>query len=163
MGLIMKQFKFNLFSKRIGNIEIRNFYKTDKINQLQSHLGKKNYETFEVIKWSENPYFGKESEYIKDGDNYRLPESECCHIDKSCFEYSESALVLAFFDNVYNDDSICVMSCGDRLFTLDKHEKLAADECIRDGFLFINNEINKALTDKKTSICIANTICFIKH
>lgn len=143
----MNKFKFKPYSYRIGNLEISNFYlnkETNKKSPLQSHLSK-NYEYFEILKWESNYYYGKEYLYEESqgGEFYVLKGHPNCRIDKNCFKNPESCYVLAFFGNVYDDDSLNIETVGDRPFKLTIEEFIIFKDLVNKGFKEILKQINK--------------------
>lgn len=74
---------------RLGNIEVR-----------KSKYGENRYE---VVEWSKNTYYGKESEYEFDGEKYHPKDCPRVYIDPSCFKRPETCCTIA---NLYlNDDN----------------------------------------------------------
>jgi len=71
----------SLYTK--GNIAFRPYNKT----------------TFEIIKWVPNSYYGKESEYDKDGEWYRPKDNKAnIKIHSNIFKYEKVCIVIATID-----------------------------------------------------------------
>lgn len=139
-----KDKKFKPFSHRIGNIAVTNHWVDDdgKKISMQSHLTKL-FNYFEIVKYEVNPRFGKESEYERTLYGYKKA-GEFGSWDESCFKHKETCYALAFFRNVYNDDSLNVESVGLRPWQLNTEEEEAAfKECVLIGFDYIVKQIAK--------------------
>lgn len=118
--------------KRIGNLEFR----------PASYLLPKN-------KWPENPawhidywypniYYGRESEFIKDGDWYLYPDNKMCRVHKDCFKNKQSCMAIALF--YYNDGTYNIEFVGNRPLSLSKEEKEILWELLDYGY----NQLNKS-------------------
>lgn len=98
---------------RINNLEFRKSIsiKKDKI-------------LYEIVKLENNPYFGKEEEYRKDGyidsfgGDYLQKENKS--IQKLCFMYPESSYVIAFIEK--GKESWELRSVGERMLDLTPEE-----------------------------------------
>lgn len=109
---------------RIGNFEIKKtvylFNNTEDI-----------YPSFDIVIWKPNNHYGKESEYIKDGDYYTKKDFGI-RIHKSCFENSEYCYSLARF--VWEDHEYVFQYIGSRPLELTDSERKIFDQLIKFGF-----------------------------
>ena len=69
---------------RRGNLELRRYSSSDR---------------WEIVKWQPNPYYGKESEYIRSDNGYIDGKRRHVVIDESCFVNPETCYSLAFIEN----------------------------------------------------------------
>ena len=75
----------------------------------------------EVVQWYPNPYYGKESEYIKlDDDTYVKDEESLCYVHSSCFQNPESCITLVIISIKDEPD---VRSIGLRPFELNEQDE----------------------------------------
>ena len=89
-----------------------------KLNlELRKTYGKNR--MFEIVKWCDNIYFGKESEYpfIENGMR-RKTEISKSHVSESLFKLKETCYVIAFIENGLID------FVGDRFSELDKEKEI---------------------------------------
>ena len=78
---------------------------------------------YEIVKYQNNPYYQKESDFIKDGDFYR-PNNETYHyvsIHKDCFKSPESCYTIATFRE---DDGGYYIHCYTNIAEFDNTEML---------------------------------------
>lgn len=61
--------------------------------ELRSRCGK-----YEIIYWQDNEYYGKQSEYIFDGDWYKKTLDSNHYISPSCFENPKFCCTIAFIE-----------------------------------------------------------------
>lgn len=99
--------------------------------ELRKTFGDNN-KRFEIIKWQENPYYQKESEYIKEDDFYYKEEICSFSIHKSCFEDPESCYVVSFIENGIVD------FVGDRVIELESIQEF------KDYFFLLRSGISKS-------------------
>lgn len=114
---------------RIGNLELR---KSSYIGTPPEHIG------WDICKWKPNQYYGRESEFIKDGDYYH-PNTESykfVSIYKSCFKYPESCYVIASWR--WDGDCYILEFCGDRPIGLTDEEWITFKELLDKGFRQLN-------------------------
>ena len=92
-----KKFKFKPFKMRIGNIAVTNFFEEDgKKKPVQGHLNRPKFSYFEIVKFQENQFFGKENEYELSFDsNYFRTKKGHGFIHKSCFKNPETMYMIA--------------------------------------------------------------------
>ena len=96
---------FDLKHMRLGNIEARRI-ESDKY----SH---------EIVKWSPNPRYGKESEFTYNETTGMYDNGEFHHIDPNCFKYPETSCILAWITAGEEPD---VHSAGKRPWELDEDD-----------------------------------------
>lgn len=118
---------------RINNIEFR------KYTFLK--LGKENF--YEIVKWYENSYFGKEQEYIDKGYKESfggefLTNGKGSSIQKSFFKYKESCIAIAFL--CIGEEDVILESVGSRILELSENE-------LQD-FMNVYRKANKKLIKK---------------
>lgn len=108
---------------RISNIELREAtYLVDPPEHKAWHIDR----------WYPNVYYGKESEYTKEGDFYRA-KGEICHtLHKSCFQHPEVCYAIAEF--IWNNGEYVFQYIGNRPLSLTKEEQEAFQEVIKYGF-----------------------------
>jgi hypothetical protein len=97
---------------RINNLEFRKYSSTNKKS------------LYEIIKWENNPYFGKEQEYRENGyvDSFLgdFLKKDGHSIQKTFFTYPESCYVIAFIEK--GSESWELRSVGERLLDLTDEE-----------------------------------------
>lgn len=126
MGTIynFNKFQFHPFQKRIGDIQVRNFWMDDGTpKSLQSHLNLPKFSFFEIVKFEKNPYFGKYQEYIDNGYEESFGgdflQKDGHSIQKTFFDREESCYTLASWDNINHDElTPDLRFCGNRPFDL---------------------------------------------
>ena len=74
---------------KINNLELR---KASYLTEEPEHP------SYHIDLWYSNPYFGKESEFIEDGDYYTYKDRNGFKIHKNCFKNPESCYAIASFD-----------------------------------------------------------------
>jgi len=143
-----KKYKFKPFKKRIGDIAVINYYEKDgKKKSVQGHLALPKFSFFEIVKFQENPFFQKESEYELSSDpDYYRNKSGFGLINKSCFKNPESMFMLASWDNINHDELTPDLKfVGGRIFELNDEEKKIFLELAEIG----QNEISRQLQKNK--------------
>jgi hypothetical protein len=123
------------FKKRLGNMEVRNFYINDEGIPVpaQSHLTD-NFNFFEVIKFQKNPYYGKESEYEWKDENLAYGKYPNTFINKSCFKNPETNFMIAKWTNLNNDECVPDLQfVGNRPFELYDSEFDEFWNCVKIG------------------------------
>lgn len=115
---------------RKGNLEFR---KCSYLGEPPEHIG------WEICQWAPNSYYGRESEFIKDGEFYRPNDDKFnfVRIHKNCFKNPEVSWQIASFD--YNDHEGCYefSFCGDRPLSKDIDWELFK-EFVQYGFNKLN-------------------------
>lgn len=95
---------------------------------------------WEICKWEPNNYYGRESDFIKDGDYYH-PNSKnynFVHIHKDCFKHPESSYTIASW--YWDDHEGCydLEFCGNRPMLLSDKEWQTFRELLDYGFRQLN-------------------------
>ena len=90
--------------------------------------------------WYPNGYYGRESEFIKEGDWYLYPDNPHCRVHKDCFKNPQSCMAIASFN--YNNHEGCyeLEFVGDRPIQLTKEERDIFWELLEYGFKQLNNQ-----------------------
>lgn len=130
MGKIhnFEKYKFEPFILRIGDLAVTNFFLDEKKRKIsaQGHLAKPNFSYFEILKYQPNSYFGREDDYDisqEDGDYYQPKNSRGINIHKSCFASSETAYMIASWNNINHDEMTPDLEfVGGRVFDLPDEE-----------------------------------------
>jgi hypothetical protein len=119
---------------RINNIEFKKYNSTKTKKPF-----------YEIIKWTNNPYYSKEQDYRKDGyiDSFGgdFLEKDGHSIQKSFFENKQTCIVIAFIEK--GSESYELKSVGDRLLELTKEEK--------DDFFEVYKLGNKKLSKNESN------------
>jgi len=89
--------------------------------------------------WYPNSYYGKESEFEKDGDWYLYPDNHHCRVHKDCFKNPQSCMAIASFNYNSNEGCYELEFVGDRPIGLTKEEREIFWELLEYGF----NQLNK--------------------
>jgi hypothetical protein len=130
------------FNIRINDIELRS-YKQIKVKGQKPH---KTNIGFEIVKWETNLYYGKENDYRPPNeeypDSYRSKTSDLIFISTSCFKNPQSCYVIYFFEDLDDDDHICLRSVGDRPYTLNKEDRKILNKIIKIGFKQLIKQLN---------------------
>lgn len=96
---------------------------------------------WEICKWEPNNYYGRESDFIKDGDYYH-PNSKNYNfvhvIHKDCFKHPESSYTIASWH--WDDHEGCydLEFCGNRPMLLSDKEWQTFRELLDYGFRQLN-------------------------
>ena len=69
--------------KRIGDLEFR-----PATYLLPKDKWPKN-PAYHIDYWYPNGYYGRENEFIKEGDWYLYPDNHHCRVHKDCFKYPQ--------------------------------------------------------------------------
>ena len=96
---------------------------------------------FNVYMYHPNPYYGRESEFIKEGDYYRPNDSETYRfvsIHKDCFKHKESCYTIAIFKYDDHEDFWELNFVGDRPLDLNDQEKQDFWKVIEIGYKYLN-------------------------
>lgn len=120
-------------NKRIGNLEIR-----PASYLLPKDKWPKN-PSYHIDYWYPNAYYGRESEFEKDGDWYYYPKHHSCRVHKDCFKHEQSCFSIASFSYDEHEGFYELHFIGDRPLQLTKEEREAFWELIKYG----NIELNK--------------------
>jgi hypothetical protein len=118
--------------KRIGNLEFR-----PAAYLLPKEKWPKN-PSWHIDYWYPNGYYGKESEFIKEGDWYIDKNIRNCRIHKDCFKNPESCMAIASFD--YNDGYYELRYVSDRPLSLNKEEREIFWTLVEYGYKCLNKE-----------------------
>jgi len=94
---------------RIGNIEFR----------LAKSLAYPSEDYVDIICWYPNSYYGREKDFIKDGEFYIDREYPSIRTHESCFKNKESCYTVATID-IEEEPDVC--SVGLRAFNLSEEE-----------------------------------------
>ena len=100
--------------KRIGSIGFR---KATYIGEEPEHP------SYHIDRWHPNPDYGRENEYIKDGDWYRHPDFHNYMKHKDCFKHPESCYAIARFVWDDHEEIYELHFVGDRPSELNKDER----------------------------------------
>lgn len=113
-----------------------------RINNIEFRKYKGKPLLYEIIKWYNNEYFGKEQELLKQGyiETNEHFIKDHLHIHKSCFIAPEHCYVIAFLRVNKREPDINLESVGGRILELNEQE-------LQD-FLTIYRKANKKLTKK---------------
>jgi hypothetical protein len=125
MGTIRNfdKIKFRPFSLRVGNLKVTNFYTEDGMIKSFSNYNDNEFAHYSISKIEVNPHFGKESEYILDGEFYQKDKDSISKIHKNCFKNPESSYVLAYWIDINDDEKTPDLKfVGGRPFELTKEE-----------------------------------------
>ena len=122
-------------SKRIENLEFR-----PASYLLPKDEWPKN-PAWHIDYWYPNAYYGKESDYIKNGDWYEIPEYPGSRIHKDCFKSPESCMAIGSFE--YYDGVYEFQFVGDRPVQLTKEERDIFWDLIAYGFKVLNKDENE--------------------
>ena len=120
----------NIESKRIGNLMFRK----------ATYLGEEpEFPSWHIDFFYPNPHYGKESEYIKEGDYYKDTQKPFpVRYHKSCFKHKESCYSIASF--IRDREGFYELSfIGDRPLNLNEEDIEDFWELVRYG----NEELNK--------------------
>lgn len=117
-----------------------------RINDIECRAIKSKHYDYEMVKWYENPYYGKEQEYIDNGyEKVEYPggwglRSDHTTVNESCFKNPESCYVVAFLIINKGEPDVDMQTVGSRLLELSSEErqtffevyKLANDKILKD-------------------------------
>ncbi len=145
MGTIRNfdKIKFRPFSLRVGDLKVTNFYTEDGMVKSFSN-NDNDFSHYSISKIELNPYFGKESEYILNGEFYQKTKDSISKIHKNCFKNSESSYVLAYWIDINHDERTPDLKfVGGRPFDLTKDEMVDFMALAKCG----QQEIEKLLKD----------------
>ena len=120
--------------KRIKNLEIRSATYLLPKDEWPEHIA------WSIDYWHPNCYYGREDDYIKDGDWYRPKDHPYGYrIHKDCFKHPESCFSIASFEYDSHEGSYELHFVGDRPFALDKEEREIFWELLEYGNKELNN------------------------
>lgn len=119
-------------NKRIGNLEIR------PATYLLSKDKWPEKGAYHIDYWYPNGYYGRESEFLKDGDWYVYPDHSNCRVHKDCFKNPQSCFAIASFS--YNEHEGCYEFefVGSRPLQITKEERDIFWKLIEYGFKELN-------------------------
>lgn len=119
-----------------------------RINNIEFRKYKGSKDLYEIIKWFDNPKYGKYNDYLNDGyiESFGgdFLEKDHIHISKSLFELPEICYVVSFIKFNKKEPCYYLESVGDRLLDLSEGE-------IND-FWDVYNKSNKWLSKKLENI-----------
>ena len=126
-----------MINKRIGNLELR------RASYLLPEEEYPEHPSYHIDYWYPNCYYGKENEYIKDGDWYIYPDNSYCRVHKDCFKNPQSCFAIASFD--YDKEGFYELHfIGDRPLHITEEERKIFWELI----IFGDKELNKKDEDE---------------
>ena len=126
-----------MINKRIGNLELR------RASYLLPKEEYPEHPSYHIDYWYPNCYYGKENEYIKDGDWYIYPDNSYCRVHKDCFKNPQSCFAIASFD--YDKEGFYELHfIGDRPLHITEEERKIFWELI----IFGDKELNKRDEDE---------------
>lgn len=120
--------------KRIGDLEFR-----PATYLLPKDEWPKN-PSWSIDFWYPNGYYGRESEFIKEGDWYLYPDTPHYRVHKDCFKHPQSCMAIASFN--YNEHEGCyeLEFVLDRPISLPKELRDTFWELLEYGFNQLNNQ-----------------------
>ena len=120
--------------KRIGDLEFRQATYLLPKEKLPENPA------WHIDYWYPNGYYGRESEFIKDGDWYLYPDNHHFRVHKDCFKNPQSCMAIASFN--YNSHEGCyeLEFVGDRPMSLPRELKETFWELLKYGFNQLNNK-----------------------
>jgi hypothetical protein len=146
-----EKIKWKPFQHREGQISVTNYYtnKEGKKCPMQSHLDIPRFSFFEIIKWEDNPYYGKLQEYLNDGweisfggdflqKNYTsLQLTHFTHNTETCY-------MLASWSNMDHDEkSPGLEFTGNRPMALTAEEQVIFMKMATEGQAHIEKVLHK--------------------
>jgi len=144
--------KWKPFELREGNISVRNFWrdKDGKKCPTQSHLDIPRFSYFEIVKWQENPYYGKLQEYLDNGweisfgGEFLNRPGGGSSIQLTFFTGSpESCFMLASWSNMDHDEkSPDLKFVGSRPMDLNEEEQMIFMKLAKAGQEHIQEVLN---------------------
>lgn len=120
----------NLEPLRIGNIMFKKASYLCKEPPIPS---------YHINRCLPNDYYGRESEYTKEGDYYVHPELPYLKVHKSCFKNPESCYAIASFDYNERREEWKFSYIGDRPLELSEEETKDFLKIIKYGFEQLKN------------------------
>ena len=123
------------FKKRIGNIEVSNFYINDEgiPKPNQGHLTD-SFNYFSVDKYYPNEYYGNEDKYEFDETTNSYKNGTFSSIHASCFKYPESKFMVAMWVDINHDEKVPDLKfVGNRPMDLNEQEFKDFWECVKIG------------------------------
>ena len=122
-------------NKRIGNLEFRPasyLLPKDKWPEKPA---------YHIDIWYPNGYYGREKDFIEDGEFYLYPDMPNCRIHKDCFKSKESCMAIASFNYNEHEEFYELSFVGDRpIHYLDTPE-------LREDFFELIQYGNKVLNE----------------
>ena len=99
---------------------------------------------YSIDLWYDNPNYGKESEYIKEGDWYYPKDSEgfsnkSIRHHKSCFAHKETYFPIASFEYNKHEDIYELRFICDRPMCLNEDQIKQFWKLIKYGYEYLNN------------------------
>lgn len=136
-----------IMNKRINNLEFR---KCSYIGSTPENA------SYTIDYWYPNRYYGKESEYIKNGAFYKEKNQELSYfsIHESCFKNPESCYSLAHFIYDSKEENYYLEFIGDRPLDLNKEERDIFFELLKYGYDVLNNS-SKYTEGDETDVLIS--------
>lgn len=101
-------------------------------------------------KWPKNPawhinyyyaniYYGREDEFIKDGQWYLYPDNHHCRVHRDCFKHKQSCMAIGSFEYDKSEGVYEFSFVGDRPLSLNENERKTFWELIEYGYKQLNN------------------------
>lgn len=123
-------------NKRIGNLEFRKATYLLPDNKLPEHI------SYHIDYWCPNAYYGKESDFIKEGDWYVYPDNPYHRVHRDCFKHPQSCFAIASFD--WDKEGYYELHfIGDRPLEITKEEREAFWKLLEYGYKQLNKENNE--------------------
>lgn len=118
--------------KRIGDLEFRPASYLLPIDEYPDNPA------WHIDLWYPNGYYGRESEFEKDGDWYLYPD-KYCRVHKDCFKNPQSCIAIASFNYNSHEGYYELQFVGDRPISLPKEQRDTFWELLEYGFKQLNN------------------------
>lgn len=97
------------------------------------------YPDYHINKYYPNGFYGREKDFIKDGDFYVYPEHPNCRVHKNCFKNPQSCYAIAGFHRD-REGYYELQFIGDRPLDLTPEELKDFWELIKFGYEVLNNK-----------------------
>lgn len=95
---------------------------------------------YEIRRIVPNTYYGRESEFIKDGDYYKPKEYSWCRIHKDCFKNPETKYTIGTWRYDEHEEWYEFQFCGDRPIDLTDSEWINFKHILKYGYRQLNPE-----------------------
>lgn len=104
-----------------------------------SYLGEEpEHPSYVIQKWETNPYYGREKNYIDDGDYYRDKECPNLRISKECFKDPTYCYVIASFDWDAHEELYEIEFIGYRPLELTDKQWIEFRSLLKSGYKQLN-------------------------
>ena len=105
-----------------------------------SYLGSEpEFPSYHIDFWVKNKYYGKEHEYLQDGDFFKRSEDSIFKIHKSCFINPETCFAIASFTHNLDYDYYDFSFVDSRPLSLTEEERKTFWQLIEYGYKQLNN------------------------